>query len=79
MAPKQSGETRTPAVGPMTRWYSKREAALAGGSNGEGIVDTVGVCVCEVFLVKLTCMAVYKLLQICELGQRNWEQVLLLM
>jgi len=46
MAPKQSGETRTPAVGAMTRWYSRREAALAGASNGEGIVSTVGVYVC---------------------------------
>jgi hypothetical protein len=38
MAPRHSGETRTPAVGDKTRWKSKSDLALGASPNGEGAI-----------------------------------------
>jgi hypothetical protein len=39
MAPRHSGETRTPAVGDRMRWKSRRDFATGGSPKGEGILD----------------------------------------
>jgi hypothetical protein len=39
MAPRQSGETRTPAVGARTRWKSSRDLACGGGPKGDILME----------------------------------------